>query len=43
MLENGSLPSPFGEVLATEMGELGIIGCGGPPALDTPLEDVKDN
>ena len=23
------------------MGEFGIIGCGGPPELDTPLEDGK--
>ena len=41
MLENGSLSSPFGEVFTTKKGEFGIIGCGGPPELDTPLEDGK--
>ena len=40
--EVGSLPSPFGEALATEIGDVGIMGCDGPPALDTPLEDGKE-
>ena len=39
--KKGSLPSPFGEVLATEMGDAGMIDRDGPAALDTPLEDGK--
>ena len=42
ILENGSLPSPFGEVLSTEMGDIGIVDGGGLPALDTPYEGGKD-
>ena len=41
ILENWSLPSPFGEVHTTEMGNAGIMGRDGPAALDSPLEDGK--
>ena len=42
ILENGSFTSPFGEILATKMGDVGITDGDGPPALDTPLENGKD-
>ena len=37
ILANGPFSPPFGEVLAIEIGDKGIIG-GGPPSSDTPLE-----
>ena len=42
ILKNGSLPPPFGEVLVTEMGDIGIVDGGVPPALNIPCEGGKD-